>query len=156
MGRALGTLGHAALPLWGQQSSRTGTSWAHGDLRAHSAIDREQGLSTNPERIILLSPWATHCHRISEQTRLGKEFREIPMGCIHQWPWRVRTHQQPSDEEIPVLVLARSCENIQGTGLSLSLSVAFPSVPVSVCQRKQTWSCVAIPAPLHMDECFEP
>lgn len=46
----------AAVPLQGHQSSRTGTLWAPGDLGAHSAIGREQGLSTNPERIVLLSP----------------------------------------------------------------------------------------------------
>lgn len=46
----------AAVPLQGHQSSRTGTPWAPGDLGAHSTTGREQGLSTNPERIVLLSP----------------------------------------------------------------------------------------------------
>lgn len=113
-----------------QDRNPRGSWWPWG---THCHQQRAE-LSTNPERFVLLSPWAAHCHRISEWTGLGKEFREIPMVWFHQWPWIARTHQQPPDEEIPVLELTRSWENIQDAALSLSFILwHFPqSLLVSV------------------------
>lgn len=87
-------------------------------------------------------------------SRAWKRTQGDPRGMNPSVPWIARTPQQPPGEEIPMLVLTRSWENIQDTRIlqdTLSLLVFlwhFPqSVLVFVWQRKQMWSCLAIPTP---------
>lgn len=80
-------------------------------------------------------------------------------GRFLTWPGIGRTHQQPPDEEIPVLVLTTIWENIQDIESFKTLLVWLFFLwyfPVTVYQRKQTWSCLATLTSLHMAKSFQP